>query len=137
MQVNGRADHIEDYLCTVRTGQWFGWSDIDNKIYENLIVHDGGSKPTEKECTDGLAAMQAAWDFENAIPATLVRKIRDRLLAESDWTQSRDVVLLNDTTWKQYRQDLRDLPASASFTPKLNSNGDLDMSSVTWPLKPS
>ena len=137
MQVNGRADHIEDYLCTVRTGQWFGWSDIDNKIYENLIVHDGGSKPTEKECTDGLAAMQAAWDFENANPATLVRKIRDRLLAESDWTQNRDVVLLNDTTWQQYRQDLRDLPASASFTPKLDSNGDLDMSSVTWPLKPS
>ena len=137
MQVNGRADHIEDYLCTVRTGQWFGWSDIDNKIYENLIVHDGGSKPTEKECTDGLAAMQAAWDFENANPATLVRKIRDRLLAESDWTQNRDVVLLNDTTWKQYRQDLRDLPASASFTPKLDSNGELDMSSVTWPLKPS
>ena len=137
MQVNGRADHIEDYLCTVRTGQWFGWSDIDNKIYENLIVHDGGSKPTEKECTDGLAAMQAAWDFENANPATLVRKIRDRLLAESDWTQNRDVVLLNDTTWKQYRQDLRDLPASASFTPKLDSDGNLDMSSVTWPLKPS
>ena len=137
MQVNGRADHIEDYLCTVRTGQWFGWSDIDNKIYENLIVHDGGSKPTEKECIDGLAAMQAAWDFENANPATLVRKIRDRLLAESDWTQSRDVVLLNDTTWKQYRQDLRDLPASASFTPKLDSDGNLDMSSVTWPLKPS
>ena len=137
MQVNGRADHIEDYLCTVRTGQWFGWSDIDNKIYENLIVHDGGSKPTEKECTDGLAAMQAAWDFENANPATLVRKIRDRLLAESDWTKNRDVVLLNDTTWKQYRQDLRDLPASASFTPKLDSNGNLDMSSVTWPLKPS
>ena len=137
MQVNGRADHIEDYLCTVRTGQWFGWSDIDNKIYENLIVHDGGSKPTEKECTDGLAAMQAAWDFENANPATLVRKIRDRLLAESDWTQNRDVVLLNDITWKRYRQDLRDLPASASFTPKLDSNGNLDMSSVTWPLKPS
>ena len=137
MQVNGRADHIEDYLCTVRTGQWFGWSDIDNKIYENLIVHDGGSKPTEKECTDGLAAMQAAWDFENANPATLVRKIRDRLLAESDWTQNRYVLLLNDTTWKQYRQYLRDLPASASFTPKLDSDGNLDMSSVTWPLKPS
>ena len=137
MRQDGRADHIEDYLCTVRTGQWFGWSDIHNKIYENLIVHDGGSKPSEKECTDGLAAMQAAWDFKNANPETLVRKIRDRLLAESDWTQNRDVVLLNDITWKRYRQDLRDLPASASFTPKLDSNGNLDMSSVTWPLKPS
>ena len=76
-------------------------------------------------------------ELEAAEPARQVRVIRDRLLAESDWTQNRDVVLLNDTTWKQYRQDLRDLPASASFTPKLDSNGDLDMSSVTWPLKPS
>ena len=65
MRLDGRAEHIEDYLVTVRTGQWFGWSDSKNKIYANLIVHDGGSKPTEKECTDGLAAMQAAWDLEN------------------------------------------------------------------------
>tara|TARA_R100001198_G_scaffold3884_1_gene2183 strand:+ start:620 stop:949 length:330 start_codon:yes stop_codon:yes gene_type:complete len=61
----GRPDHIQDYLVTVRTGQWFGWSDSKNKIYANLIVHDGGSKPTEKQCTDGLAALQAAWDLEN------------------------------------------------------------------------
>ena len=60
-----RPTHIEDYLITVRTGQWFGWSDFKNKIYANLIVHDGGTKPTEKECTDGLAALQAAWDLEN------------------------------------------------------------------------
>ena len=65
MRLDGRADHIEDYLVGVRTGQWFGWSDSKNKIYANPIVHDGGSKPTEKECTDGLAALQAAWDLEN------------------------------------------------------------------------
>ena len=88
-------------------------------------------KPTEEEINARIAELEAAE------PARQVREIRDRLLAESDWTQSRDVVLLNDTTWKQYRQDLRDLPASASFTPKLDSNGNLDMSSVTWPLKPS
>ena len=89
------------------------------------------TKPTEEEINAKIAELEAAE------PARQVREIRNRLLAESDWTQSRDVVLLNDTTWKQYRQDLRDLPASASFTPKLDSNGDLDMSSVTWPLKPS
>ena len=50
-------DHIEDFLVTYRKGQWFGWSDSKNKIYENLIVHDGGSKPTEQECIDGLKAM--------------------------------------------------------------------------------
>ena len=63
--ITGRPDHIEDYLVTVRTGAWFGWSDSKNKIYANLIVHDGGTKPTEKECTDGLVALQAAWDLEN------------------------------------------------------------------------
>ena len=35
----GRPDHIEDYLVTVRTGQWFGWSDSKNKVYANLIIH--------------------------------------------------------------------------------------------------
>ena len=65
MRRDGRADHIEDYLVTVRLGQWFGWSDSSNKIYANLIVHDGGAKPTESDCTNGLAALQAAWDLEN------------------------------------------------------------------------
>jgi len=61
----GKPNHIEDFLVTVRTGQWFGWSDSKNKIYANLIVHDGGTKPSESDCTTGLAALQAAWDLEN------------------------------------------------------------------------
>ena len=65
MRVDGRADHIEDYLITVREGQWFGWSNSKNKIYANLIVHDGGSKPSESDCTAGLKALQDAWDLEN------------------------------------------------------------------------
>ncbi len=62
---DGRPDQIEDYLVKVRTGQWFTWSDPSNKIYANLVVLDGGSKPTESDCTTGLAALQAAWDLEN------------------------------------------------------------------------
>ena len=65
MRIDGRADHIEDYLITVRDGQWFGWSDSKNKIYANLIVHDGGSKPTEADCTNGLKALQDDWDEKN------------------------------------------------------------------------
>ena len=61
----GKANHIEDYLITVRTGQWFSWTDPTNKIYANLIVLDGGAKPTESDCTNGLATLQAAWDLEN------------------------------------------------------------------------
>ena len=36
--LTGRPDQIEDYLITVRTGQWFGWSNSKNKIWteENI-----------------------------------------------------------------------------------------------------
>jgi len=57
-----RPSHIENYLITYRSGQWFGWSDSKNKVYANLIVHDGGSKPTEQECTDGLTSLQTTYD---------------------------------------------------------------------------
>ena len=63
--LTGRPDHIDDYICRLRTGNWYKWSDSFNKIYANLVVLDGGSKPTEKQCTDGLKALQDAWDLEN------------------------------------------------------------------------
>ena len=59
-----RATHIEDFLVQHRGGQWFGWSDSKNKVYANLIVHDGGSKPTEQECIDGLAQLQTDYDAQ-------------------------------------------------------------------------
>jgi len=66
-------------------------------------------------------------------PMRLLRVERDKLLAETDWMGNSDVTM--SSAWKTYRQALRDLPASS--TPKLNSNGRLDMSSVTFPTKPS
>ena len=70
MDINGRPNNLEDFLITVRKGQWFGWSDSKNKVYDNLIVHDGGSKPTEQECTDGLAALQTTFDDAETKKAT-------------------------------------------------------------------
>ena len=72
-------------------------------------------------------------ELVNAEPMRLLRVERDRLLAETDWMANSDVTLASN--WKTYRQSLRDLPASAK--PKLDSNGALDMSSVTFPTKPS
>ena len=61
-----RPTHIEDYLVSLHTGQWFGWSDSKNKVYANLIIHDSSkTKPTEQECIDGLAQLQA--DYDQAI----------------------------------------------------------------------
>ena len=67
-KITGRPDNLQDFLCSHRTGQWFGFENLNgseaNKTYANLIVHDGGNKPTEQECTDGLTALQT--DFDNA-----------------------------------------------------------------------
>ena len=60
----GEPTHIEDYLITVRRGQWFGWTDSKNKIYENLIVHDGGTKPTKEEVEAGFKALKDKWTAE-------------------------------------------------------------------------
>ena len=54
-----------------------------------------------------------------------LRMRRNKLLAESDWTQSRDVFLSNDEEWKTYRQQLRDLPKNT------------DPMNPEWPIKPS
>ncbi len=67
-RITGRPDNLQDFLSSHRTGQWFGFDNLNgdeaNKTYANLIVHDGGSKPTEQECTDGLTQLQT--DFDNA-----------------------------------------------------------------------
>ena len=89
----GRADHIEDYLITVRSGQWFGWSDVKNKIYANLVVYDGGSKPTETECTNGLKALQDNFD------ATQYQRSRQR--EYPDWGIQLDYIYHNGIDkWK-------------------------------------
>jgi len=63
MNINGRPKHIEDYLVSLHTGQWFGWSNSKNKVYANLIIHDDSkTKPTEQECIDGLAQLQSDFD---------------------------------------------------------------------------
>ena len=77
MDNRGKPNHIEDYLSTVRTGQWFGWNDSKNKIYENLIVYDGGNKPTELECENGLTAMQVKWDSHTTLVEELEAKLAD------------------------------------------------------------
>ena len=71
MDNNGRANHIEDYLAQLHTGQWFGWSDAKNKVYANLIIHDDSkSKPSESDCTTGLATMKSEYDTAQTNAAT-------------------------------------------------------------------
>ena len=89
------------------------------------------TKPTEDEVIAKIAELEAAEPFR------LLRIERNKLIAETDWTQLKDIDLdiIRERNWKNYRQALRDLPSIS--TPKLDINGELDMTSVTWPDKPS
>ena len=103
------------------------WSLVGDE-YSNLEWLDSGeTKPTETEINDKIT------ELDNAEPMKLLREERNRRIALTDWRAGSDLTLAS--AWSTYRQALRDLPASAS--PKLDSNYNLDLTSVTWPTEPS
>jgi len=108
--LTGKPNHIEDYLITYRGGQWFGWTDSSNKIYANLVVHDGGSKPTESDCTTGLTALQTAWDLENNSYKSLRRNSYDSLVNQLDMLYKDIVAGKLDTTgtWATHIKAVKD-----------------------------
>lgn len=57
--------------------------------------------------------------------AESVRAQRNQLLADTDFTQLRDVVLSNDADWVAYRQALRDVTDQESYP-----------DDVVWPTRP-
>ena len=121
--------HLAQALNALVPNCAFGCGDT----YDSIEWYSNNTEPlpTEGEVNAKID------ELKSAEPARLVREKRNQLLAESDWTQTRDNVRLNDNAWITYRQELRDITKSASFTPKLNDDGTLDESSVTWPLKPA
>ena len=95
--------------------------------YSGLKWMDSGQQPTEQEVKAKIIELDAAE------PMRLLRIERNKKIAETDWRMLPDHTPSDD--WINYRQALRDLPASAS--PKLDSNYELDLTSVTWPTEPS
>jgi len=77
---------------------------------------------TAKEIAENEAYLR---DVLPGIQLEQLRAKRNCLLAETDWTQSRDVILPNDAEWATYRQALRDLPANTA-----------DPANPVWPTKP-
>jgi hypothetical protein len=70
---------------------------------------------------------QAKIDAEEfrAFRLASARNKRNQLLAETDWTQAKDVPDAVSSKWAPYRQALRDVPQQAGFS-----------DNVTWPTKP-
>jgi len=57
--------------------------------------------------------------------SAIVREKRDRLIAETDWTQAADIPQATKDKWMPYRQALRDVPEQTGFP-----------FAVVWPIKP-
>ena len=89
-------------------------------------VDSSQTKPTETEVSNKIAALDAAEAMK------LLRVERDTRISKTDWRASSDLTLTD--AWKTYRQALRDITTQ---TPKLDSNYELDLTSVTWPTEPS
>ena len=115
---------ITSALIALKPGaQWV----LRGTDYSGLEWMDSGqTKPTETEVNSKIS------ELDNAEPMRLLRIERDTRIAKTDWRASSDLTLAS--AWKTYRQALRDITTQ---TPKLDSNYELDLTSVTWPTEPS
>ena len=115
---------IPEALLALKPGaQWV----LRGSDYTGLEWLDSDQKPTKTEVIDKIAELDAAE------PMRLLRIERNKKIALTDWRMLPDQTPSDE--WTNYRQALRDLPASA--TPKLNSDYELDFTSFTWPTEPS
>ena len=100
---------------------------LRGKEYSGLEWQDSSqTKPTETEVNSKIS------ELDNAEAMRLLRIERDARIVKTDWRASSDLTLA--TAWKTYRQALRDITTQ---TPKLGSDYELDLTSVTWPTEPS
>ena len=118
-----KYDITHALLNLVPQAQWA----ISGESYSGIQWSDSSvTKPTESALNDKVAALDAAE------PMRLLRIERDKRLAACDWRASSDLSM--STAWSVYRQALRDMTKQ---TPKVGTNYELDLTSVTWPSEPS
>jgi hypothetical protein len=107
--------------------------DVD--FLNDVVVQDDGTGPRiaqwnldspVKPTDEQLNALETeATALDNEITLKDLRVERNAKLAETDWTQNRDVTLTNDAAWQTYRQALRDITDTYS-----------SLDDVVWPTKP-
>ena len=93
---------IPDNTAGIYSMCGIGWSYINGQFVE---------PPQPKQSLEQLAAA--------------ARSERDRLLAQTDWTQATDVPQATKDLWASYRQALRDVPQQSGFPTE-----------IVWPEKP-
>jgi len=115
------------YQTSVRDGVE---QDANGNWVERYVARDMFQDTTEDGVTTTKAEHEAAYQATlDAKTAEGHRTTRNKLLADSDWTQMNDSPLTNEvkTAWATYRQELRDL-SDLDAWPNLD---DAD-----WPVAP-
>jgi len=116
------------YQTSVRDGVV---QDANGNWVENYVARDMFQDTTDE---DGVTTTKA--EHEAAYQAGLDAKVaeghrttRDKLLADTDWTQMNDSPLTNEakTAWATYRQELRDLTDSDAWP---------NLADEDWPVAP-
>ena len=112
--------NLQNALC-VRGEQIYENIDWDRSVYTGTIPTKAEVDAEQQKLLDGEAMRR-------------LRIHRDNLLKETDWvvTKASETGVAETTAWKTYRQELRDLPSSA--TPEIDG---MFIKNVTWPTKPS
>lgn len=99
----------------------------DSTVYKNIIwISTDIEKPTKND----LDLKYEELKIKEAM--RLLRKERDRLIAETDWWVLPDRTPTDEQL--AYRQALRDLPDNSS--PVLDHTSRIGISGVSWPEKP-
>lgn len=103
-----------------------GIEQIDGKWYTKHVLGPVFTDTTDEQGNVTTAAQhEAAYKAQkDADQAKGVREQRNRILAESDWTQLVDAKV-DSLIWANYRQALRDIPSQNGFPWTIN-----------WPTKP-
>jgi hypothetical protein len=119
---------IADAIKAINPDAEFAYDDND---YSTLRWFEWNTNPNPPSWEEVQLKMQELTEVE---PFRLLRIVRDKLLIETDWVSGEDIPKSLKDIWYPYRQALRDLPSVS--TPRLTEEGNLDMNSVNWPIKP-
>ena len=108
------------------------WDDFHGDSATIEVVNEGGvdrivswKHKTVKQPSDSAINSITDKTILDEDNMKILRMERNNKLAETDWTQSRDVTLSNDADWKTYRQALRDITKDYK-----------SLEDVKWPEKP-
>ena len=117
-----KPEYIDAVIALVG-GEVSGWT---KGPLDKLKFWDSQTPPTEEEIQNKLSELI----FE--YPMQVLRIERNFRLAETDWRATVDYPKTDKQLWLDYRQALRDLPATAE--PQLDEQGNL--TNVDWPEVP-